>query len=133
MFKSHVNAIIFVAFILCIFFVSFFFLIYVINFIFLVNYRFKSVCSIFILIVVYATNDEFYIMFAYVFTSCMSFLTFFIFSSRFIVFFNFFNTKIMLIRLFFAKSSLNLRVSFLTKMHYLINVVIEIILNAFFF
>ncbi len=39
----------------------------------------------------------------------------------------------MLIRLFFAKNSLNLRVSFLTKMHYLINVIIEIILNAFFF
>jgi len=39
----------------------------------------------------------------------------------------------MSIRLFFAKSSLNLRVNFLTKMHYLINVVIKIILNAFFF
>jgi len=39
----------------------------------------------------------------------------------------------MLIRLFFAKSLLNLRVNFLTKMHCLINVVIEIILNAFFF
>jgi len=39
----------------------------------------------------------------------------------------------MSIRLFFAKGSLNLRVNFLTKMHYLINVIIEIILNAFFF
>jgi len=41
--------------------------------------------------------------------------------------------KIMSICLFFAKNSLNLRVNFLTKMHYLINVIIEIILNAFFF
>ncbi len=39
----------------------------------------------------------------------------------------------MLIRLFFAKSSLNLRVNFLTKIYYLINVVIEIVLNVFFF
>ncbi len=39
----------------------------------------------------------------------------------------------MLIRLFFAKNLLNLRVNFLTKVHYLINVVIEIILNTFFF
>jgi len=34
----------------------------------------------------------------------------------------------MLNRLFFAKSSSNLRVNFLTKMHYLINIVIEIFL-----
>ncbi len=39
----------------------------------------------------------------------------------------------MLIRLFFAKNSLNLRVSFSTKIHYLINVVIKTISNAFFF
>jgi len=48
-------------------------------------------------------------------------------------FLNLFNTKIMSIRLFFAKNSLNLRVNFLTKMHYLINVIIEIISNAFSF
>jgi len=39
----------------------------------------------------------------------------------------------MLIRLFFAKNSLNLRIYFSTKMHYLINVIIKIILNLFFF
>jgi len=39
----------------------------------------------------------------------------------------------MLICLFFAKNLLDLRVNFSIKMHYLINVVIEIILNAFFF
>ena len=39
----------------------------------------------------------------------------------------------MSICLFFAKNSLNLRVNFLIKMHYLINVVIKIILVAFFF
>ncbi len=79
--KLHINAIIFVAFILCIFFVSLSFFIYVINFIFLINCRFKSVYLTFILIVVYATNNELYIMFAYVFASCVSFLTLFIFFS----------------------------------------------------
>jgi len=131
--KLRVNAIIFVAFILYILFVSFFFLIYVINFIFLINCCFESVCLTFVLIVVYATNNKLYTMLAYVLASCISFSTFFTFFCRFIVFFNLFNTKIMSIRLFFAKNSLNLRVSFSTKIHYLINVVIKIILNAFFF
>ncbi len=63
------------------FFVSFSFLIYVINFISLINCRFKSVCLTFILIVVCATNNELYIMLAYVFASCVSFLFFFTFSS----------------------------------------------------
>ena len=39
----------------------------------------------------------------------------------------------MLICLFFAKSLLNLRINFLTKVHYLINIIIEIISNTFFF
>ncbi len=131
--KLRVNAIIFIAFILCILFVFFSFLIYVINFIFLNNRCFKSVCSTFILIFVCATNNKLCIMLTYVFALCVSFLTLFTFSNWFVVFFNLFNTKIMSICLFFAKSSLNLRVSFLTKMHYLINVIIKIILNAFFF
>ncbi len=114
-------------------FVSFFLLIYVSNFIFLINYRFKSVYLTFILIVVCATNNELYIMLVYVFVSYVFFLILFTFSSLFVVFFNFFNTKIMSICLFFAKSLINLRINFLTKVHYLINVVIEIILNAFFF
>jgi len=132
-FKSHFNAIIFIALILYTLFVSFFFLIYIINFIFLIDRRFKSAYLMFILIIVYATNNELYIMFAYMFAFCVSFLILLTFSSWFAIFFNLFNTKIMLIRLFFAKSSLNLRISFLTKMHYLINVIIETILNAFFF
>jgi len=87
----------------------------------------------FILIVVCATNNKLYIMLAYMFASCVFFLILFTFFNRFIIFFNLFNTKIILICLFFAKSLLNLRVSLLTKVHYLINVIIEIILNAFFF
>ena len=133
MFKLRVNAIIFIAFILCTLFISFFFLIYVTNFIFLINYCFENVCSTFILIVICTTNNKLYTMLAYMLASYVFFLIFLIFFSWFVVFFNLFNTKIMLIRLFFAKSSLNLRVNFLTKMHYLINVIIEIILNAFFF
>ncbi len=39
----------------------------------------------------------------------------------------------MSIYLFFAKSLLNLRVNFLTKVYYLINVIIKTILNVFFF
>jgi len=122
-------------FLLRLFYILFrlFFLIYAINFIFLIDCRFKNTYLTFILIFVCATNNELYIMLVYMFASCVSFLIFSTFFSRFIVFFNFFNTKIMSIRLFFAKSSLNLRVSFLTKMHYLINVVIKIILNALFF
>jgi hypothetical protein len=131
--KLRVNAIIFVTLILYTFFVFFSFLIYIINFIFLINRRFKDACLIFILIIVCATNNELCTMFAYVFASYMSFSIFFTFSSRFIVFFNFFTTKIMSIRLFFAKNLLNLRVSFSTRVHYLINIIIEIILNAFFF
>jgi len=132
MFKSHVNAIIFVAIILCIFFVSFSLLIYVINFISLIDRCFEDACLTFILIVVCATNNELCTMLVYVLASCVSFLIFFIVFSWFVIFFNLFNTKIMSIYLFFAKNSLNLRISFLTRMHYLINVVIEIILNAFF-
>ncbi len=81
MFKSHVNAIIFVALILCILFVTFFSLIYVINFISLINRRFKNVCLTFILIVVCATNNELYIMFVYVFAFYVSFSTLFTFFS----------------------------------------------------
>ncbi len=77
--KSHVNVIIFVALILCTFFVSLFFLIYVINFISLIDRRFKNIYLTFILIVVYATNNELCIMLAYMFASCMSFLIFFFF------------------------------------------------------
>jgi len=132
-FKSHINTIIFVALILYIFFVFFSLLIYVINFIFLINRCFKSVCLTFILIFVYATNKELYIMFVYMFVFYVSFSTLFTIFNWFVIFFNFFNLKIMSICLFFAKSSLNLRVNFLTKIHYLINVVIEIILNVFFF
>jgi len=132
MFKSHVNAIIFIALILYTFFVSFFFLIYVINFISLINRCFENVCLTFILIVVCATNNKLYIMLVYVLISCVFFLILFTFFNRSIVFFNFFSTKIISIRLFFAKNSLNLCVNFLTKMYYLINVVIKIILNTFF-
>jgi len=114
-------------------FLFFSFLIYVINFIFLIDRRFKNACLTFILIFVCATNDKLYIMLAYVFAFCVSFLILFTFFNRFVVFFNFFNTKIMSICLFFAKNSSNLCVNFLIKMHYLINVVIEIISNAFFF
>jgi len=81
MFKSRVNTIIFVALILYTLFVSFFFLIYVINFISLINYCFENACLMFILIIVCATNNKLYIIFAYVFISCVSFLIFFIFSS----------------------------------------------------
>jgi len=131
--KLRINANIFITFILYIFFVSFFFLIYVINFIFLINCRFKNAYLTFILIVVYAINIKTYIMLAYVFASCVFFLIFFNFFNRFVVFFNFFNTKIISICLFFAKSLLNLRVNFLTKMHYLINVVIKINFKRVFF
>ncbi len=81
MFKLHINAIIFVTFILCILFISFFFLIYVINFISLVNYCFKSICLTFVLIVVYTINNKLCTMFAYVFASYMFFLIFFTFSN----------------------------------------------------
>jgi len=81
MFKLRINAIIFVALILCIFFVFFSFLIHVINFISLIDHRFKSAYLTFILIVVCATNNKLYIMFAYMFASCMSFLIFFTFFS----------------------------------------------------
>jgi len=114
-------------------FSSFFFLIYVINFISLIDCRFENACLRFILIFVYAINNKLYIMLVYVFVSCVFFLTLFTFFSRFVVFFNLFNTKIILIHLFFAKSSLNLRVKFWTKIYYLINIVIEIISNMFFF
>ena len=77
MFKLYINAIIFIAFILCTLF--FFFLIYVINFIFLVNCRFKNVYLTFILIVVCTINNELCIMLAYVFASCVSFSTLFTF------------------------------------------------------
>ncbi len=76
-FKSHVNAIIFVTLILYIFFVFFFFLIYVINFIFLISYCFEDVCLMFILIVVYAINNKLFTMLAYVFASCIFFSTLF--------------------------------------------------------
>ncbi len=81
-FKSHVNAIIFVTLILYILFVFFFFLIYVINFIFLIDYCFEDVCFmfiLFILIIVYATNNELCIMLAYMFASCISFSILFTF------------------------------------------------------
>jgi len=80
MFKLRINAIIFIAFILCIFFV-FFSLIYVINFIFLINRRFESVYLMFILIVFCVSNNKLYIMLAYMFASCVSFLILFTFSS----------------------------------------------------
>jgi len=133
MFKLRVNSILFIAFILYILFVSFFFLIYIINFIFLINFCFKSACLIFILIIVCAINNKLFIMLVYIFASCVSFLTFFIFSNWFVVFFNLFNIKIILICLFFAKSLLNLRVNSLTKIYYLINFIIKIILDTFFF
>jgi len=87
------------------FFRFFFLLIYVINFIFLINRRFKNVYLTFILIVVYIINNELYIMFAYVFAFYMFFF----------IFFNFFNTKIILICLFFAKSSFVFAHKFLDK------------------
>jgi len=132
MFKLRVNTIIFVALILCILFVFFFLLIYVINFISLIDCCFENACLTFILIVVYATNNKLCTLLIYILVFCIFFSILFTFSRWFVVFFNFFNTKIILICLFFAKSSLNLCVNFLTKMHYLIIVVIEIILNAFF-
>ncbi len=58
------------------------------------------------------------------------FLTLFI---RLIVLFSFFNIEIKSIRLFFARISLRRRVNFSIKKHYFVNVIIEIILNAFFF
>jgi len=73
MFKLHVNAIIFIALILCTFFVFFSFLIYVINFISLIDRRFKNICSTFILIIVCATNNKLCIMFAYMLASYVFF------------------------------------------------------------
>ncbi len=131
-FKLRINAIIFVALILCTFFVFVFLLIYVINFISLINCCFENTCLTFILIIVCAINNKLCTMFVYVLAFCVSFLTLFTFFNRFVVYFNLFNIKIMSICLFFAKSSLNLRVNFLIKMHYLINVVIKIILSMFF-
>ncbi len=81
MFKSRVNTIIFIAFILCTFFISFFFLIYIINFIFLVDCRFENVCLTFILIIVCAINNELCIIFAYILVSCMFFSILFTFFS----------------------------------------------------
>ena len=86
-FKLHINAIIFVAFILYTFFVSFFFLIYVINFISLIDCRFENAYLTFILVFVCAINNELYIMLVYVFVSCIFFLILFTFFSRFAVFF----------------------------------------------
>ena len=80
-FKLRINIIFFVAFILYIYFVLFFFLIYVINFIFLIDRRFENVYLTFILIVVYTTNNKLYIMLAYIFASCVSFLILFTFFS----------------------------------------------------
>ncbi len=119
-FKLRINAIIFVALILCTFFIFIFFLIYVINFISSINCCFENTYLMFILIIVCAINNKLCIMFVYVLAFCVFFLTLFTFFNRFVVFFNLFNTKIMSICLFFAKSSLNLRVNFLIKMHYLI-------------
>jgi len=79
--KLRVNAIIFVALILCTFFVFVFLLIYVINFIFLIDCRFEDACLTFILIVVCATNNELCAMLACVFASCVFFSTLFTFSS----------------------------------------------------
>ncbi len=73
MFKLHVNAIIFIALILCTFFVFFSFLIYVINFISLIDRRFKNICSTFILIIVCTTNNKLCIMFAYMLASYVFF------------------------------------------------------------
>ncbi len=64
------------------------------------------------------------------------YISFFISSTlsiRLIVLFSFFNIKIKLIRLFFAKILLRRCVSFSIKKYYFVNVVIEIISNAFFF
>ncbi len=69
--KSRVNAITFIAFILCILFVSFSLLIYIINFISLINCRFKNAYLTFILIVVYTTNNELCIMLVYMFAFCV--------------------------------------------------------------
>jgi len=78
--KLHINAI-FIALILCTLFVFFFLLVYAINFIFLVDCRFKSACLMFILIVIFAINNELYIILVYVFASCVSFLILFTFFS----------------------------------------------------
>ena len=129
----RINTTIFIALILYTLFVFFFFLIYIINFVFLIDCCFKDACLTFVLIVIYTTNNRFCTIFVYIFVSCVSFSTFFIFFSRFVVFFNLFNIKIISICLFFAKSLLNLRVSFLTTLNYLINIIIETISNAFFF
>ncbi len=79
--KLHINAIIFIALILCTLFVFFFLLVYAINFIFLVDCRFKSACLMFILIVIFAINNKLYIILVYVFASCVSFLILFTFFS----------------------------------------------------
>ncbi len=63
----------------------------------------------------------------------MSFLIFLTLFIRLIVLFSFFNIKIKLIRSFFARVSLRRRVNSLIKKHYFVNVVIEIVLNAFLF
>jgi len=130
--KSHVNVIIFVAFILCIFFVSCFFLIYVISFIFLFNLRFKNVCSTFISIIFDIIVDKLYVIFIYMFAFYMRSLSLSIFFNLSIVLFYFFNIKIMSICLFFAKKMLSRRIIFSIKVHYLLNIIIKI-LNAFFF
>ncbi len=67
------------------------------------------------------------------FVNCMFFLIFSTFFIRLIVFFNFFSIKIKSIRLFFARISLKYRVNFFIKRHYLVNIVIKIISNAFLF
>ena len=67
------------------------------------------------------------------FANCMFFLISSTLFIRLIVFFNFFNIEIKLIRSFFARISLKRRVNFSIKKHYFVNVIIKIILNAFFF
>ncbi len=78
-------------------------------------------------------DNKFFVIVAYVFANYMSFFIFSIFFIRLIVFFGFFSIKIKLIRSFFARVSLKRCVNFSIKKHYFVNVVIEIISNAFLF
>ncbi len=133
MLKSRVNVIIFVAIILWTFFIFCFFLIYVINFISLINCRIKSIYLTLLQLFICFVNNKSFVIIAYVFANCMSFLISLTLFIWLIVFFSLFNIEIKSIRSFFARISLRRRVNFLVKRHHLVNVIIKIILNAFFF
>jgi len=131
--KSRANIIIFATLILWTLFIFCFSLIYGISFIFLINCRIKNVYLTFLLLFTCFVNNESFVIVAYILVVCISFLIFSTFFIRLIVFSNLFSIEIKLIRSFFARISLRRCVNFSIKRYYLVNVVIEIILNTFLF